>query len=172
MPLAVCILHVHGIHTKALGSAEVSNVQIAVVCPTLKCQQNACNTTDLIHTLLIGRVGTCTSLLQDAANHPQQISPRAHTAHHTCMQIAVAYSILEFQQQPEGSPMSSYIWDVTNPNTPDFELTPQSQLTCINFNLKDTSLVGAGQYNGQFAYFDVRKGSTPVEVSPIEHSHR
>lgn len=68
--------------------------------------------------------------------------------------------------------MSSYIWDVTNPNTPDFELIPQSQLTCINFNLKDTSLVGAGQYNGQFAYFDVRKGSTPVEVSPIEHSHR
>ena len=68
--------------------------------------------------------------------------------------------------------MSSYIWDVSNPNTPDFELTPQSQLTSINFNLKDTSLVGAGQYNGQFAYFDMRKGSTPVEASPIEHSHR
>lgn len=84
----------------------------------------------------------------------------------------MAYSILEFQQQPENSPMSSYIWDVTNPNTPDFELTPQSQLTSINFNLKDTSLVGAGQYNGQFAYFDMRKGSTPVDVSPIEHSHR
>lgn len=91
---------------------------------------------------------------------------------HLFLQVAVAYCILEFQQQPEGSPMSSYIWDVTNPNTPDFELTPQSQLTCVNFNLKDTSLVGAGQYNGQFAYFDVRKGSTAVEVSPIEHSHR
>jgi len=88
------------------------------------------------------------------------------------LQVAVAYSILEFQQQPDNCPMSSYIWDVTNPNTPDFELTPQSQLTSINFNLKDTSLVGAGQYNGQFAYFDMRKGSTPVEASPIEHSHR
>ena len=88
------------------------------------------------------------------------------------MQVAVAYSILEFQQQPDNSSMSSYIWDVTNPNAPDFELTPQSQLTSINFNLKDTSLVGAGQYNGQFAYFDMRKGSTPVEASPIEHSHR
>ncbi|KAL3145226.1 Dynein, 70 kDa intermediate chain, flagellar outer arm [Trebouxia sp. C0010 RCD-2024] len=86
--------------------------------------------------------------------------------------VAVAYSILEFQQQPENSPMSSYIWDVSNPNTPDFELIPQSQLTSINFNLKDTSLVGAGQYNGQFAYFDMRKGSTPVEASPVEHSHR
>lgn len=84
----------------------------------------------------------------------------------------MAYSILEFQQQPENSPMSSYIWDVSNPNTPDFELIPQSQLTSINFNLKDTSLVGAGQYNGQFAYFDMRKGSTPVEASPVEHSHR
>lgn len=88
------------------------------------------------------------------------------------LQVAVAYSILEFQQQPDNCPMSSYIWDVSNPNTPDFELTPQSQLTSINFNLKDTSLVGAGQYNGQFAYFDMRKGSTPVEASPIEHSHR
>ena len=87
-------------------------------------------------------------------------------------QVAVAYSTLEFQQQPDNSPMSSYIWDVSNPNTPDFELTPQSQLTSINFNLKDTSLVGAGQYNGQFAYFDMRKGSMPVEASPIEHSHR
>ena len=88
------------------------------------------------------------------------------------LQVAVAYSILEFQQQPDNCPMSSYIWDVSNPNTPDFELTPQSQLTSINFNLKDTSLVGAGQYNGQFAYFDMRKGSTPVDASPIEHSHR
>ena len=90
----------------------------------------------------------------------------------TEVQVAVAYSILEFQQQPDNSSMSSYIWDVSNPNTPDFELTPQSQLTSINFNLKDTSLVGAGQYNGQFAYFDMRKGSTPVEASPIEHCHR
>ncbi|KAK9824062.1 hypothetical protein WJX72_007469 [[Myrmecia] bisecta] len=86
--------------------------------------------------------------------------------------VAVAYSILDFQQQPEGSPVSSYIWDITNPNTPECELTPASQLTAINFNLKDSNLVGVGQYNGQFAYFDVRKGSTPVDASPIESSHR
>eukprot|EP00891_Asterochloris_glomerata_P005483 jgi/Astpho2/5483/fgenesh1_pm.00078_%23_1_t len=86
--------------------------------------------------------------------------------------VAVAHSILEFQQQPDNSPMSSYIWDISNSTNPEFELIPQSQLTSINFNLKDTSLVGAGQYNGQFVYFDVRKGSTPVEASPIERSHR
>ena len=49
---------------------------------------------------------------------------------------------------------------------------PQSQLTVVNFNQKDTNLLGAGQYNGQFAFFDVRKGSQPVESTAIEHSHR
>ena len=104
--------------------------------------------------------------------HLSQYSKHMGNATQALSQVAVAYSILEFQQQPDNCPMNSYIWDVSNPNTPDFELTPQSQLTSINFNLKDTSLVGAGQYNGQFAYFDMRKGSTPVDASPIEHSHR
>ena len=68
--------------------------------------------------------------------------------------------------------MSSYIWDVNNPNTPEFELKPGSPLTCINYNLKDVNLLGGGQYNGQVAFFDVRKGSATVDSSQIEHSHR
>lgn len=87
-------------------------------------------------------------------------------------QVAVAYSILEFQQQPEGMETSSYVWDITNPGTPDSELAAVSPLTCVNFNLKDSALVGAGQYNGQLAYFDLRRGPAPVELTPIEHSHR
>ena len=55
--------------------------------------------------------------------------------------MAVAHSILEFQQQPDNSPMSSYIWDISNSTNPEFELIPQSQLTSINFNLK-LSLAG------------------------------
>ena len=55
--------------------------------------------------------------------------------------MAVAHSILEFQQQPDNSPMSSYIWDISNSTNPEFELIPQSQLTSINFNLK-VSLAG------------------------------
>ncbi|GMH43207.1 hypothetical protein BSKO_11129 [Bryopsis sp. KO-2023] len=86
--------------------------------------------------------------------------------------VAVAYSIMDFQQQPAGMSLSSFIWDVNNPNTPDFEMLPPSQLCCTKFNLKDPNLVGAGQYNGQFTYFDVRKGNNPVDASPIEHSHR
>jgi dynein intermediate chain 2 len=86
--------------------------------------------------------------------------------------LAVAYSIMEFQQTPENMPTSSYIWDVANPSEPDFELTPSFPLTCVNFNEKDPNILGGGQYNGQVAYWDTRKGHAPVETSPIEHSHR
>lgn len=43
---------------------------------------------------------------------------------------------------------------------------------CIGHNLRDVNLIGAGQYNGQFAVFDLRKGPTPADVSVIEYSHR
>lgn len=86
--------------------------------------------------------------------------------------LAIAYSIMEFQQQPAGMSLSSYIWDINNPNTPDLEMAPSSQLCCAKFNLKDPNIVGAGQYNGQLTYFDVRKGKQPVDSSPIESSHR
>ena len=33
-------------------------------------------------------------------------------------------------------------------------------------------MLGAGQYNGQFAVFDTRQGAAPVDATPIEHSHR
>lgn len=82
--------------------------------------------------------------------------------------LVTAYSILDFQQQPANMSLSSYIWDVSNPNEPDTELKPESQLVCSKFNLKDPNVVGAGQYNGQFVYFDVRKGSLAVEATPIE----
>eukprot|EP01025_Chloroclados_australasicus_P021583 TRINITY_DN22685_c0_g2_i2.p1 TRINITY_DN22685_c0_g2~~TRINITY_DN22685_c0_g2_i2.p1 ORF type:complete len:553 (-),score=78.42 TRINITY_DN22685_c0_g2_i2:347-2005(-) len=86
--------------------------------------------------------------------------------------LAIAYSILEFQGQPSGMSLSSYIWDVNNPNTPDFELCPLSQLCCLKFNNKDPNIVGAGQYNGQFSFFDVRKGNKVCEASPMERCHR
>ena len=59
-----------------------------------------------------------------------------------------------------------------NPNVPEMELLPQSQLTVVNYNLKDPQHIGAGQYNGQLAYFDIRKGSAPIDTTPVEHSHR
>lgn len=84
----------------------------------------------------------------------------------------IAYSVLAFQQQPAGMSLSSYVWDLNNPNMPDAELLAPSQLVCAKFNVKDSNLVGAGQYNGQFTYFDTRKGSSPVDSTPTDICHR
>ena len=51
-------------------------------------------------------------------------------------------------------------------------LKPVSPLVCLEYNPKDSHILIGGQYNGQIAYWDTRKGSQPVEMSPIEHSHR
>lgn len=71
-----------------------------------------------------------------------------------------------------GMPLSSYVWDLSNPNVPESELLGPSQLVCAKFNVKDANLVGAGQYNGQFSYFDRRKGSAPVDMTPMDVCHR
>lgn len=68
--------------------------------------------------------------------------------------------------------LSSYVWDVNNPNTPEFEMSPVSQICCAKFNLKDQNLLGCGQYNGQFSVFDMRKGNSHVEATTIDISHR
>lgn len=69
-------------------------------------------------------------------------------------------------------PLSSYMWDLSNPNVPEAELLGPSQLVCAKFNVKDANLVGAGQYNGQFSYFDTRKGTAPVDATPMDVCHR
>jgi len=86
--------------------------------------------------------------------------------------VAIAYSILQFQQQPADMSLSSYVWDVSNPNYPDLELVPASALVCLEYNVKDPHLILGGCYNGLLQYWDDRKGSAPVESSPIEKSHR
>ncbi|KAG9337234.1 hypothetical protein JZ751_029519 [Albula glossodonta] len=47
--------------------------------------------------------------------------------------------------------MDSYVWDIENPNKPELTVKPVSPLV---------------------SYWDTRKGSQPVEMSTIEHSHR
>lgn len=86
--------------------------------------------------------------------------------------LAIAYSNLEFQGSAPDICMDSYIWDIENPNKPEFTLKPVSPLVCLEYNPKDSHVLLGGQYNGQIAYWDTRKGSQPVEMSPIEHSHR
>ncbi|XP_039265047.1 dynein intermediate chain 3, ciliary-like [Styela clava] len=86
--------------------------------------------------------------------------------------LAVAYSNLEFQRSSPNTSFDSYIWDVENPNKPELTLKPVSPLVCLEYNPKDSHVLVGGCYNGQIAYWDTRKGSHPVELSPIEQSHR
>ncbi|XP_031694151.1 dynein intermediate chain 2, axonemal-like, partial [Anarrhichthys ocellatus] len=86
--------------------------------------------------------------------------------------LAAAYSCLEFQKTSKDMSPDSYIWDIENPNRPEMTLKPASPLVCLEYNPKDCHTLVGGSYNGQIAYWDTRRGSQPVEVSSVEHSHR
>ncbi|KAK2150722.1 hypothetical protein LSH36_393g00019 [Paralvinella palmiformis] len=86
--------------------------------------------------------------------------------------LAIAYCNLDFQGSSPDTSMESYIWDIENPNKPEMTLKPVSPLVCLEYNPKDSHVLIGGQYNGQVAYWDRRKGSQPIELTPIEHSHR
>jgi dynein intermediate chain 2 len=45
-------------------------------------------------------------------------------------------------------PVTSYIWDVNNPNDPDQELVPYSPLCCLVYNPKSADHLVGGSYNG------------------------
>lgn len=72
------------------------------------------------------------------------------------MQVAVAFSVLEFQRQPADASTDSFIWDVSNPSQPEATLSPASPLVCINFNLKDQKASDAS------ASLDVFQGRVPI----------
>ena len=87
--------------------------------------------------------------------------------------LAVAFAIMQFQDwRMDGMSSLSYIWDVTNPNTPEMELQPSSALCCLEYNPKDPHLLVGGSYNGLISYWDTRKGCNPADTSIIEKSHR
>ena len=85
--------------------------------------------------------------------------------------LAVSYSITQFQQMPPDMPLHSYIWDVNSPNQPDSKLLPTSPLTSLVYNPRSPDHLVGGCYNGLVAFWDLRKGSAPVESSVLENSH-
>lgn len=85
--------------------------------------------------------------------------------------VAVAYSILRFQQMPDKMPMQSYVWDLNNPNVPDFVLNAPSSITNISYNQKLSDQIGGGCYNGLISIWDAKKGREPCMISPVEKSH-
>lgn len=68
--------------------------------------------------------------------------------------------------------MSSYVWDVSNPNEPSEELTAPSPVVKLAYNHKNTDHIGFGCYNGVVGVWDVRQGKKgPAMLSEIEISH-
>jgi dynein intermediate chain 2, axonemal len=59
-----------------------------------------------------------------------------------------------------------------NPNKPEMTLKPSSPLVCVEYNPKDAHILIGGQYNGQIVFWDTRKSSQPVDMTPVDQSHR
>lgn len=69
-------------------------------------------------------------------------------------------------------PLSSYIWDVENPNAPLSILNPPSPILCLEFNPRDPLILTSGLMNGQVAVWDYRYPKDPVALSVQEVSHQ
>lgn len=80
--------------------------------------------------------------------------------------LAVAYANLRFQQMAEDMPYQSYVWDVSNPNSPACTLKSTTPLTAIAFNHKNTDQIAGGCYNGQVFIWDLKDR----ERSPVIQS--
>uniref|UniRef100_A0A8C5UD44 Dynein axonemal intermediate chain 2 n=1 Tax=Malurus cyaneus samueli TaxID=2593467 RepID=A0A8C5UD44_9PASS len=59
-----------------------------------------------------------------------------------------------------------------SPYGPELTLKPSSPVVTLEYNSKDWYHLLGGCYNGQIVYWDTRKGGLPMEISPVEFSHR
>ncbi|NWW74765.1 DNAI2 protein, partial [Climacteris rufus] len=86
--------------------------------------------------------------------------------------VAVAYCSLDFQDSRKDLSFESYIWDLANPYSPELTLKLSSPVVTLEYNSKDWHHLLGGCYNGQIVYWDTRKGGLPMEMTPVERSHR
>ncbi|GIQ86261.1 hypothetical protein KIPB_008079 [Kipferlia bialata] len=81
--------------------------------------------------------------------------------------VAVSYSTLDFQKDLKSGakrfqtkpqlPTSSYVWDLSNPGSPEFEVAnPTSAITVLKFSPKDSHVLVGGMYNGLIGVWDMR----------------
>lgn len=114
-----------------------------------------------------------TAVFRDPA--PVKRSVTAVSWHPEATRIAVAYSIMRFQDEKTMGtrlPSASYVWDVLNPNAPIIELSVPSPLVSLRFNAKTPDILCGGSYNGLVHVFDVKKPRSVVVVSSsIDRSH-
>ncbi|NWV06490.1 DNAI2 protein, partial [Ptilonorhynchus violaceus] len=86
--------------------------------------------------------------------------------------VAVAYCSLDFQDSRKDMSFDSYIWDLESPYSPELTLKLSSPVVTLEYNSKDWHHLLGGCYNGQIVYWDTRKGGLPMEITPVELSHR
>jgi dynein intermediate chain 2 len=70
--------------------------------------------------------------------------------------LAVAYAQLRFQQEPPNMPKDSYIWNLNDPNKPEFTIQANSPLCALAWHHKIQDCLATGSYNGSVAIYDLR----------------
>jgi len=70
--------------------------------------------------------------------------------------LAVAYAQLRFQQEPPNMPKNSYIWNLNDPNKPEFTIEADSPLCALSWHHKIQDCLATGSYNGSVAIYDLR----------------
>ncbi|XP_018406785.1 PREDICTED: dynein intermediate chain 2, axonemal-like [Cyphomyrmex costatus] len=66
----------------------------------------------------------------------------------------------------------AYIWQIDNPNKPWMAMEAPFATVVSEFNPRDPSILASGLMSGQVCSWDVRTGSTPVQMSHRQFSHR
>ncbi|XP_014609987.1 PREDICTED: dynein intermediate chain 2, axonemal isoform X2 [Polistes canadensis] len=85
--------------------------------------------------------------------------------------FAANYCNTDFKNTINFNP-TSYIWDIENPGSPFMTLKPFCPILTLEYSSKDNNVLVGGLMTGQVAFWDIRKGCEPNEVSLINQSHR
>merc|ERR1712071_195509 len=110
------------------------------------------------------------NVLRDPSKHKRTANHLSWNA--DGCKLAVAYCSMDFVNADDRC-YDSYVWDIEAPNKPTDTLTPtNSPCVTLEYNPKDQHIVLGGCLNGQVTFWDTRKGSKPVDTSPIDISHR
>ncbi|XP_020281001.1 dynein intermediate chain 3, ciliary-like isoform X1 [Pseudomyrmex gracilis] len=83
----------------------------------------------------------------------------------------MAISYCSFGIEPDYSKIA-YIWQIDDPNKPWMTLEAPSATVVNEFNPRDPSVLVSGLTSGQVCSWDIRTGTTPVQTSHRQFSHR
>ncbi|KAG7210503.1 hypothetical protein KM043_012024 [Ampulex compressa] len=85
--------------------------------------------------------------------------------------MVVSYCFLDFGKLPDYS-NTAYIWQIDNPNAPYIGLETFCPSVVSEFNPRDPSVLASGLMSGQVCSWDIRTGTSPVQLSHRQFGHR